>query len=181
METIQNIGRAKEDSTKRGRASSEWESMIKRSLLFIFILVFNSCNVKDDNQARIFSLNYIEENEVLLSFLFKELNKANLSDTILFYFSTKPGSHILFSDWQIEETMITKESQTKIANFIDMLDLSSIKYKKNAFVEYTFKLRNYNFDYYFIRNYSNLEDTIIYSLEHVRSYNLGSNWVLYSR
>lgn len=145
-----------------------------------FILCLSmSCKVKNPDEAVIYSLNFINKNENAIRSITEDLIMVDSVNHIIIL-ETKPGSTILSTSCDVCIASLSEETRMRIAYYIDALNLSYIKINRTGFVEFGFRFRNQFYNYYFIRNYDNLSDTMDFSKPYLRQYYLNGNWMLYS-
>ncbi len=156
--------------------------MVNNKIIFIFIsliIILNSCEMNNTSEMISYSNEFIDANSSEIIYLENELNKIDSVGAAL-TFDTKPYSGILNNYCLKCKNKLSITESVRIANLIDNLKLSHVNYFKNKYLEIGFKKRNSHFNYYFIRNYKNISDTLVFKKSFLQMNYLKKNWVLYS-
>lgn len=144
----------------------------------LFMMLF-SCNVRNVKDAKLESINLILQHQFILDEVYRELNNLVINDRLV-SFTTKPGSHILRSSCDICINKITEEVSSKIADNMDLMEISYINYQRDVYIEYGLPIRNSFLRDYSIRYYFNISDSSTYKNPNEENYYLMENWILCS-
>lgn len=154
--------------------------MNKGYFIFSIILFLCGCDVFNKEDAIVFSQNFINnEREIYKA-------KSSLNSSIKIYnkvvnFNTlKPGSHIITSNCYVCYDL-SDNSKNFISDFINDNKLSGIKVMKDSYIEFSFlHFRNSKLNDYYLREYINIEDTLLFEDATIEKYYIMDNWILYS-
>jgi hypothetical protein len=149
----------------------------KISVIMFFILFLYSCDVMNTKEAIEYANQFVSNKKVEVNEIEELLHRLNAKDKVIALF-TKPGSHILDLDCKICVEKWPNEEKRKVADFMDANKLTYMQFRKEAFVDYGLRIRNSEFNNYFIRHFKNPTDSDKILDKNIKQVYLKENWFL---